>query len=289
MDDKSKRNEKMDLESVQRGNQAWWTSNTMSYDWRDTVQLERFSAAWFDEIDARFVHAARLYATDHKPFDRLLPFANLSGARVLEIGCGMGLHSELLARAGAKLSAVDLSPTSIEATTRRFALKGLEADIRLADAERLPFDPASFDFIWSWGVIHHSSRTGRIVREIARVLDPRGETRVMVYNRDGASAWGTFVRDYLARGRFLKETFDEVLWRRSDGFTARFYPREQFEDLFRTFFDDVVCDIMGQDADAVPLPFMLRRAVLPAVSEDALRRWQATRGSFLFLKAKQPS
>jgi 2-polyprenyl-3-methyl-5-hydroxy-6-metoxy-1,4-benzoquinol methylase len=60
-------------------------------------------------------------------------------ATVLEIGCGMGLHSELMARAGARLHSIDLSPTSVEATQRRFALKHLDGNIQQADAERLPF------------------------------------------------------------------------------------------------------------------------------------------------------
>ena len=36
----------------------------------------------------------------------------------------------------------------------------------------MPFDAGAFDFVWSWGVIHHSSSTGRVVREIARVCRP---------------------------------------------------------------------------------------------------------------------
>lgn len=52
----------------------------------------------------------------------------------------MGLHSELMARAGAIVSAVDISPTSVEATRKRFSLKGLEIDIAQDDAEILPFD-----------------------------------------------------------------------------------------------------------------------------------------------------
>ncbi len=289
MSQESKRSEAMDLDTVQEGNQAWWTQHTMSYDWRDRVGHARFSAPWYDEIDQRFVHAARLYATDVGPFDRLIPFERLRGKRVLEIGCGMGLHSELMARAGAKMSIIDLSPTSIEATQRRFALKGLSCDIRQGDAEHLPFDAASFDFVWSWGVIHHSARTGRIVREIARVCDPTGEARVMVYNREGSSAWASFLRDYLVPGVFLKKSFDEALWTRSDGFTARFYVRDQFADLFRTFFEDVHCEVMGQDADALPLPHALRRFVLPLVPEAALKRWQARIGSFLFLTAGRPN
>ncbi len=275
-------------DEVQRGNREWWNRNMMLYDWKDAVEPERFSAAWFDEIDRRFIHAARLFATDKTPFDRIIPFERLAGARVLEIGCGMGLHTELMARAGARVTAIDITPAAIEATRKRLALKGLETDVRECDAEHLPFEAGSFDFVWSWGVIHHSANTARVVREIARVASPEGEARIMVYNREGISAWAVLVRDYLLKGRFLSKTYDEVLWETSDGFTARFYVREQFEDLFRGFFRDVSGKVMGQDADAVPLPRFLRSLVLPLISREKLVRWQARRGAFLFVRARNP-
>ena len=171
----------------------------MSYDWHNEIGAPRFSAPWFDAIDQRFIDSARLYGTDQQPFDRIIPFGRLAGADVLEIGCGMGLHTQLMASAGARVTAVDLSPTSVEATTHRLALKGLPGRILEGDAERLPFPDKSFDFVWSWGVIHHSSRTGRVVREIARVCRPNAEVRVMVYNRNGAWAYSILITGSPAR------------------------------------------------------------------------------------------
>lgn len=283
-----KRSATMSLDAVQHGNRAWWTRNTMAYDWHDEVALERFSTAWFDAIDCRFVHGARLFATDRLPFDRLIPFARLQGARVLEIGCGMGLHAELMARAGARVTAIDLSPTSVEATTSRFHTKGLRGTIMIGDAENLPFEDRSFDFVWSWGVIHHSARTARIVRHIARVLSADGESRIMVYNREGMAARIAFAWHHVLRGRFLTKTFDETLYEASDGYSARFYVPEQFEDIFRAFFGEVRSDVLGQDADAVPLPRRLRSVVLSVTPERYLRRLQARWGSFLFVTARKP-
>jgi 2-polyprenyl-3-methyl-5-hydroxy-6-metoxy-1,4-benzoquinol methylase len=276
----------MGIAEVQAGNTAWWTANTMSYDWKDKVSKERFSPAWFDEIDRRFIHGARLFAHGAQPFDQIIPFADLAGKRVLEIGCGMGLHTELMTRAGASVTAVDISPTSIEATSRRLKLKGLEASVYLADAESLQ-GRASFDFIWSWGVIHHSSRTGRIVRNIAHLLTPDGSCRVMVYNRGGITVPVVYVKDHLLRGRFFRQDFDTTLSTSWDGFTARFYTADQLGDLFRTFFDEVRVSVCGQDADALPLPSRLRRPVLKLVSADWLKRRQATHGAFLFVEASR--
>jgi len=285
----AKRQDSMAPVQVQEGNKSWWTRNTMSYDWHGELKLERFSKEWFDRIDERFIHSARLFATDQRPFDRIMPLDQLAGKRVLEIGCGMGLHSETMIRAGANLTAIDISPTSVEATTRRLQVKGLKGEIIEGDAEKLPFPDGEFDFVWSWGVIHHSSNTGRIVRQIARVLKPGGETRIMVYNREGRPARIAFWWDHIAKLGFLKRSYEESLYRSTDGFSARFYPPEQFEDLFRTFFRDVHSEILGVEPDVLPLPRHLRRIAMKFVSDDYLRKKQAKYGAFIFLTAKNPS
>lgn len=260
----------------------------MAYDWHRELELERFSPEWFDAIDTRFVYGARLFATDETPFDRIIPFAALKGAKVLEIGCGMGLHTELMVRAGANVTSVDLAPTSIEATTQRLAQRGLAANILQCDAEQLPFDQRTFDFVWSWGVIHHSSRTAKIVREISRVMRADGEARVMVYNRDGMSARLAWLRAHVFTGRFLRYSFDESLHAHSDGFSARFYVPDQFADLFQAFFAQVDQRVYGQDVDALPLPRGLRRLALKVVPDDYLREAQSRRGAFLFVTARRP-
>jgi len=269
------------LDDVQTANRKWWTDHTMSYDWNDRIPHERFSAAHFDEMDRRFIHGARLFAHENAPFDRIIPFAQLAGRDVLEIGCGMGLHSELIARAGARLTSIDISETSAEATTRRFEQKGLRATIRRMDACALDFPDESFDFVWSWGVIHHSAQTALILREIARVTRPGGEARIMVYNLDGMSAYATILRDYLFgfwRGRSL----DECLWGRADGFLARHYSKDSLRDVARLFFSDIRFETFGQDADAIPLPRRLRAFFLRRMSEERVARWANARGSFLF-------
>ena len=272
------------LHQVQAANRQWWTDYTMSYDWHDKVGADRFSASWFDEIDRRFVYSSRLFAHGVAPFDQIIPFANLAGRRVLEIGCGMGLHSELMARAGANVSAVDISETSIEATRRRAMLKGLSIDVRHMDATALDFADASFDFVWSWGVIHHSSHTGRIIREIYRVLKPGGECRVMVYSLAGMWAYVTMMRKY-ALGFWFGKSLDEILWRSTDGYMARFYSPDVLTDIFSIFFDNVNVKSYGQESDAVPLPRFIRSPLLRMIPENRLASMANKRGAFLFVTA----
>jgi SAM-dependent methyltransferase len=260
----------------------------MTYDWHGEITLREFSPEWFDEIDQRFVRGARLFATNHQAFDRILPFSALKDRDVLEIGCGMGLHTELMARVGARVTAIDIAPTAVAATSARLALKGLRAVVKEADGEQLPFPAGSFDFLWSWGVVHHSSRTVRVIREIARVLRPNGEARVMVYNRLGMAAKLIYWRKHIMRGGFLRRSFEETLYDSSDGFSARFYIREQCEDMFRGFSREVDSRICGQEADAIPLPRHLRRLVLPLIPNSVLERLQSQRGGFIFVTARSP-
>ncbi|HEY1426090.1 MAG TPA: glycosyltransferase [Caulobacteraceae bacterium] len=272
---------------LQSGNRSWWTQNLMSYDWREKIACEPYSAAWFEEVDRRFIESARHFAHDARPFDRIIPFDALAGKQVLEVGCGVGFHTELMANAGADVTAIDLSPRAIEATRARAALKTFDADIREQDVESLDAEDA-YDFIWSWGVLHHSSRTGLALRRLHRALKPGGELRFMVYSLDGAQAYSVLMSRYLTgfwRGRSL----DELLWQSTDGYLARYFTKDSLADLCRAFFDDVDLKVFGLESDAVPLPTALRRIVRPLFSDayiaDAVKR----RGAFLFATARKQS
>ena len=272
---------------AQAGNRAWWTRNTMSYDWKDKVAREPMSLAWFDEIDARFIEAARHFAHSDRPFGRIIPFEAIAGKKVLEVGCGMGLHTELMVRAGAQVTALDISPKSVAATRARLALKGLAADVREADAEVLDYRD-EFDLIWSWGVIHHSSRTGRVLRNLYAALKPGGELRFMVYSLDGAEAYAVMMSRYLF-GFWRGKSLDELLWARTDGFLARYFTRDGLANLCRTFFDDVEIEVLGQESDAIPLPRQLRRLVRPLFSDRYIEKAVRRRGGFLFAVATKQS
>ncbi len=258
----------------------------MSYDWKKAIKHEPFSREWFDESDQRFIHAARLFAHALTPFDKIIPFERLRDKKVLEIGCGMGFHTELMVRAGAIVTSIDISDTSVMATRTRLSIKDMDVTVAQMDARNLDFDDESFDFVWSWGVIHHSAWTSTIVKEISRVLKDDGEARAMVYNLNGMGAYITIVRDYLS-GFWRGRTLDECLWERSDGFMARYYTADILSDVFLSFFRSADVTTYGQDADAVPLPRYLRRPLLRMLSETTLARLIARRGGFLFVVANK--
>ena len=129
-------------------------------------------------------------------------FAETAGQRVLEVGVGAGTDHLRFARAGALLSGVDLTEAAIALTGQRLALEGLRSELRVGDAEHLPFEDDRFDVVYSWGVIHHTPDVARAAREILRVLRPGGRFCVMVYNRRSLVALQTWLRFAVLRGRF---------------------------------------------------------------------------------------
>jgi ubiquinone/menaquinone biosynthesis C-methylase UbiE len=112
-----------------------------------------------------------------------VPFAEMRGRKVLEIGCGNGADGTLFAEAGARYTGVDLTEAAVAATRRHFAVLGLPGEFRTANAEHLEFAAESFDVVYSYGVLHHTPDPARAVAEVHRVLKPGGRAYVMLYHR----------------------------------------------------------------------------------------------------------
>jgi ubiquinone/menaquinone biosynthesis C-methylase UbiE len=111
-------------------------------------------------------------------------FAGTRGLKVLEIGCGLGTDGAQFAKAGADYTGVDLTSAAVELSRKHFELFNLPGNFQTADAEKLDFADASFDLVYSHGVLHHTPDTAKAIREIHRVLRPGGRAIVMLYHRN---------------------------------------------------------------------------------------------------------
>lgn len=261
----------------------------MSYDWRGETLYTPGTPEWFDEQDRRNAAAHAHFASRQKPFDRLIPYHSLAGKDVLEIGVGSGFHAELLARAGARVTGVDLTEAAVACTRRRFELKGLDGEFIVRDAELPNLDfLARFDFVWSWGVVHHAARTARIVRNVSEWLRDDGQFGGMVYHRDSLLVGALLLRSWILHGKLFRQSIDEVLWEASDGFSARFYPSEQWRDLLFGFFDEADVDVTGKLEDVAPLPRWVRGLVLGVLSERRRAAALARGGGFITFSAGRP-
>lgn len=187
------------------------------------------SRAFFEQVEAE---RYRL-----EPFiPSFAEFERWRGKRVLEIGVGLGTDFVRFARAGALVTGIDLTEAAAALVRRRLELEGLEGDVRAADAEALPFPDASFDLVYSWGVLHHTPDTERAVAEVRRVLAPGGEARIMLYWRRSWFALGVWGKTALLRGRPWR-SFTDVLASHVESPGTKAYTQRELEELFRSFSD----------------------------------------------------
>jgi SAM-dependent methyltransferase len=121
---------------------------------------------------------------------------DLRDREVLELGSGMGEVTTLLARSGAHVTAVDISPGSTAMARRRAELHGVDGaiDFVLAAGEQLPLEPDRFDVVVGKAVLHHLD-VGRAAPELHRVLRPGG--RAAFAEPLGTNPVIAFARDHL--------------------------------------------------------------------------------------------
>jgi SAM-dependent methyltransferase len=243
--------------------ERWWADHPMTYGEVHGTSAERLGTSpFFARVDQRFLEWNRpLHG--RRPFDRIFPYDRYRRGRVLEVGCGMGTMASLWAGEGADVTAIDLNPTAVEQTRRRFDLLGLKGDVRQADARNLPFDDATFEFVWSWGVLHHSAELGVALRELLRVARPGGGYGVMVYHRRSL-LYGYTIR-YLEgllhlEDRFLSER--ELASRYGDAARQEGNPhtwpvtKSELRSVLEAADATVNIRVLGTDLDSV-LPLML--------------------------------
>jgi 2-polyprenyl-3-methyl-5-hydroxy-6-metoxy-1,4-benzoquinol methylase len=156
------------------------------------------SKEYFDEVEAR-----KYLVEPHIP--GFAEFDRWKGKRVLEVGCGIGTDSINFARAGAQLTAVDLSTESINIARQRAEVMGVADRIEFvqANAEELTSAVSGeYDLAYSFGVVHHTPHPDRAMEQIRALMAPQATLKLMVYHR---RSWKVFwIVLIQGRGRFWK-------------------------------------------------------------------------------------
>jgi ubiquinone/menaquinone biosynthesis C-methylase UbiE len=153
----------------------------------------------------------------------------VDGGRVLEIGCGRGVGTEIiLSRFGAAhVDAFDLDPDMVERARRRLAGFGERVRLYVGDATAIPAEPSAYDAVFDFGIVHHVPAWREAVREVVRVLRPGGRFFFEEVTRQALARWGyrTFLR-HPTQDRFSGAEFVAELERaglRVPRWTERFF------------------------------------------------------------------
>lgn len=141
-------------------------ANVLYHDWEADSYDEKWSISYdercIDYAVGRFRHAAG--------------GAGWPYGHALELGCGTGFFLLNLMQGGVvtRGSVTDLSPGMVRAALRNAAGLGLDVTGRVADAERIPYEDATFDLVVGHAVLHHVPDVPAALREVLRVLRPGG-------------------------------------------------------------------------------------------------------------------
>jgi len=170
---------------------------------------------------------------------RFAEFERWNGKKVLEIGCGIGTDTIRFARAGAQVTAVDLSEESLGLARRRATVFDMQDRITFfrADAERLseviPLD--TYDLVYSFGVIHHTPRPENVIAQIRKYMGPASVLKMMVYHRYSYKVLWILLTQ--GKGAFWR--LDELIARHSEAQTGcpvtYTYSRRTVRDLLEGF------------------------------------------------------
>lgn len=207
--------------------------------------------AWYRRaLDERFFDREgfrRLVAWNFDALCRAVPLS--PSMRVLSIGCGLGDYEVRAARRVAHVTGLDLSPLAVETARDRARREGLaNVAFEVAAIEDAPLDPASFDLVYAFGVLHHVPTVeGRhaVLRRAHAALRPGGRL---------------YVRDPSARG--LPSRVGYRFFRDRAGIHSphegHLDPRRMREEVAAAGFSDVLVDYT--DVIAGPLPWLTRSA-----------------------------
>lgn len=182
-----------------------------NFDPAEVGHFDRLAARWWDpDGELRTLH-------DLNPLRvRLITaWTEPAGKRVVDVGCGGGLLTEALARAGGQLTGIDLSPAAIEVASLHRLESGLP-DIRYlacAAATLAEREPGSFDIACCLELIEHVPDPAALVAATAALVRPGGSVVVSSLNRS-VRAWlmaivgGEYLTGLIPRGT---HRFDQLI------------------------------------------------------------------------------
>lgn len=150
----------------------------------EIAHFDALAARWWDpDGESRPLHDLNPLRTAY-----IAARAQLPGARVADVGCGGGLLSESLTRAGASVTGIDLGEKVIDIARLHLHESNLEVDYRVqSSADLATSESASFDVVCCLELIEHVPDPAALVNDLAMMLKPGGRLFLSTINRTPAA------------------------------------------------------------------------------------------------------
>lgn len=180
------------------------TNQAANHDEQELTKFAQDASSWWD------------YEGPFKPLHDINPLRldyveqcvdGVHGLTVLDVGCGGGIFAEALARAGAKVTALDLVEESLEVARLHQLDAGLTIDYRLQSVEQhlASEGPEQYDLVTCLEMLEHVPNPAQIVGAVAQLVKPGGSVIMSTLNRSAKGfALGIvaaeYVLNYVPRG-----------------------------------------------------------------------------------------
>ncbi len=211
----------MQNEQLKEQVRAYWNKASCGTEY---VVKKKYSLDYFQDIEQR------RYTIEPEIFS-FAQFPRFHGKKVLEVGIGAGTDFLQWVRSGALAYGIDLTEEAVYNTQKRLSLYGLSAqEVKVADAEQLPYEDNFFDLAYSWGVIHHSPDMEKCLNEMIRVTKPGGAIKLMLYNKNSLFAFYRYLLCGLLKGKpFAK--WDDILFQYQESPGTKAYTSEEIKKI----------------------------------------------------------
>lgn len=157
-----------------------------------TANVDPREIAKFDEVAFRWWDAE----SEFKPLHEINPLrlqyidqnANLSGKTAVDVGCGGGLLSEAMSKAGAKVSGIDMGKGPIEIAKLHLLESNLDINYQQITAEEFAEqNTEAFDVVTCMEMLEHVPDPESIIQSCARMIKPGGDVFFSTLNRNAKS------------------------------------------------------------------------------------------------------
>ncbi len=144
----------------------------------ETLKKERqFHDAWASTIDIDGIRVNDYFEACTAPENRFIlnQMGDITGKRLLDLGCGAGENSVYFAKKGANCVAADYSQGMVEVALKLAEKNGVKIDGCTVNAMEMDFPDNSFDIVYASNLLHHLPEPEKAIREMHRVLKPGGK------------------------------------------------------------------------------------------------------------------